>query len=64
MLWTMAVILFGLWAMGTLGGAPLGLWIHLFFAFALVAAVLAVLAGARARRDVVPGPGRGAGGAR
>jgi Family of unknown function (DUF5670) len=53
MLWTMAVILFCLWVLGLVSGAHLGLWIHLFFALALVCAVLALAGGARRRGGVV-----------
>ena len=41
MLWTMAVILLVLWVLGMVSGASLGVWIHLFFLFALVALILA-----------------------
>jgi hypothetical protein len=61
MLWTMAVILLGLWVLGMVSGAQLGMWVHLFFAFGLVAALLALLSSGRA---VAPrgGAGRGAAG--
>lgn len=42
MFWTIAAILFVLWAMGMVSGAALGWWIHLFLVFALVSLVLAV----------------------
>ena len=44
MLWTMAVILVGLWVLGMVSGASLGLWIHLFLLFALVSLILATAA--------------------
>lgn len=43
MLWTIAVILLVLWVLGMVSGASLGLWIHLFLLFALVAVILAVV---------------------
>lgn len=42
MLWTIAMILFVLWVLGMVSGAVLGLWVHLFLVFSLVAAILAV----------------------
>ncbi|MFZ5468432.1 MAG: lmo0937 family membrane protein [Myxococcota bacterium] len=47
MLWTMAMILFVLWVLGMVSGAPLGMWIHLFLLSALVAALLALMGLAR-----------------
>jgi hypothetical protein len=47
MLWTIAVILWVLWALGVMSGASLGLWIHLFFAAGFVMVVLAVASLAR-----------------
>jgi hypothetical protein len=41
MLWMMALILLTLWVLGNVSGASLGLWIHLFFLFALVVLILA-----------------------
>lgn len=47
MLWTIAMILFVLWVLGMVSGAALGLWIHLFLLFSLVATILAVASSRR-----------------
>jgi hypothetical protein len=48
MLWTITVILLGLWLLGLVSGAALGAWIHLFLLFAVVSLILAVVRGGRA----------------
>ncbi|HEY8206159.1 MAG TPA: DUF5670 family protein [Myxococcaceae bacterium] len=43
MLWTVSVILFGLWVLGVLSGGTEGAWVHLMLAFAVLSLVVAVL---------------------
>lgn len=43
MLWAISVILFVLWALGLIGGAPLGAWVHLLLLSSGVALLLAVV---------------------
>jgi hypothetical protein len=42
-LWTVSVILFGLWVLGVLSGGTEGAWVHLMLAFAVLSLVVAVL---------------------
>jgi hypothetical protein len=42
MIWTVALVLFVLWALGMVSGAALGGWVHLLLVFALVGLILAV----------------------
>ncbi len=48
MLFTLAIILFVLWALGLLGGYALGGLIHLFLVVALIVLVVQFLSGRRA----------------
>ena len=42
-LWTVSVILFGLWVLGVLSGGTEGAWVHLLLAFAGLSLVVAVM---------------------
>jgi len=41
-LWTIGLILLGLWAVGLLSGGTTGPWVHLLLAFAFLSIALAV----------------------
>ena len=43
MLWTITVILVVLWALGMIGGATMGGWIHLLVILAIISLIFAVL---------------------
>ncbi|MBI3183845.1 MAG: lmo0937 family membrane protein [Myxococcales bacterium] len=46
MFWTISIILSVLWALGVLSRAPMGPWVHLFLALAMVSLLAAVLGAA------------------
>jgi hypothetical protein len=43
MLWTVTIVLFVLWALGLVGGATMGWWVHVLLVLAIISLIFAVM---------------------
>ena len=43
MLWTITVILLGLWALGLVSGTAIGGWVHILLLLAVISLIFAVM---------------------
>lgn len=55
MFWAISIILFVLWALGLISGAPLGAWVHMLLLFSWVGLLLAVVRRSRPIRRELRG---------